>query len=79
MQDFSVHTKSNDTNAGTLTFQQARVMVFEYNRKIYLNLLRKKDSTFRTLSIEVEIEFNRVLDLHTIGYQKIIEGRDMDY
>ena len=78
MQNTTVDIKTKDTNSGTLTFQQANV-------KWYLsinaeNLPQKaKDQelpTFRTLSIEGEdIEFSKgFTDLHTVSYQKILEG-----
>jgi UDP-N-acetyl-2-amino-2-deoxyglucuronate dehydrogenase len=77
-QNTSVDIKTKDTNSGTLIFQQANV-------KWYLsinaeNLPQKaKDQglpTFRTLSIEGEdIEFSKgFTDLHTVSYQKILEG-----
>jgi UDP-N-acetyl-2-amino-2-deoxyglucuronate dehydrogenase len=78
MEESVVDIKTKDTNSGTLTFQQANV-------KWYLsinaeNLPQKaKDQglpTFRTLSIEGEdIEFSKgFTDLHTVSYQKILEG-----
>ena len=78
MKNATVDIKTKDTNSGTLTFQQANV-------KWYLsinaeNLPQKaKDQglpTFRTLSIEGEdIEFSKgFTDLHTVSYQKILEG-----
>lgn len=79
MQDFSVHTRTKDTNAGTLTFQKAKV---NWYLSINAENLPKsaKDKglpTFRTLSIEgEEIEFSKgFTDLHTASYQKIIEGK----
>lgn len=79
MQEFTVDTKTRDTNAGTLTFKQARV-------KWYLSInaenlpqaaLDKGLPTFRNLSIEGEqIEFSKgFTDLHTVSYQKILEGK----
>ena len=78
MKNATVDIKTKDTNSGTLTFNQANV-------KWYLsinaeNLPQKaKDQglpTFRTLSIEGEdIEFSKgFTDLHTVSYQKILEG-----
>ncbi|MDG1314816.1 MAG: Gfo/Idh/MocA family oxidoreductase, partial [Flavobacteriaceae bacterium] len=78
MQNATVDIKTKDTNSGTLTFRQANV-------KWYLsinadNLPQKaKDQglpTFRSLSIEGEdIEFSKgFTDLHTVSYQKILEG-----
>ena len=79
MQELTVDTKTRDTNAGTLTFKQAHV-------KWYLSInaenlpqaaLDKGLPTFRNLSIEEEqIEFSKgFTDLHTVSYQKILEGK----
>lgn len=78
MQAFTVTAKTQDTNAGTLTFQRAKV-------KWYLSINAEnlpqtaKDKglpTFRTLAIEgEEIEFSKgFTDLHTISYKEILEG-----
>ncbi|MEK9613760.1 MAG: Gfo/Idh/MocA family oxidoreductase [Flavobacteriaceae bacterium] len=79
MQDFSVHTKTQDTNAGTLTFQQAKVNWYlSINAENLPKSAKEKGfSTFRTLSIEgEEIEFSKgFTDLHTVSYQKILEGK----
>ena len=79
MEDFSVHTKTNDTNAGTLTFYQARVNWYlSINAENLPKSVREKGlPTYRTLSIEGEkIEFSKgFTDLHTISYQKIIDGK----
>ena len=79
MQDFSVHTKTNDTNAGTLTFQQAKVNWYlSINAENLPKSAKVKGlPTFRTLSIEgEEIEFSKgFTDLHTVSYQKILEGQ----
>ncbi|MDB4773228.1 Gfo/Idh/MocA family oxidoreductase [Flavobacteriaceae bacterium] len=78
MKEVSVDIKTKDTNSGTLRFKQANVNWYlSINAK---NLPQKaKDSgtpTFRTLSIEgEEIEFSKgFTDLHTVSYQKILEG-----
>ncbi len=79
MQECTVDSKTRDTNAGTLTFNQAHV-------KWYLSInaenlpqaaLDKGLPTFRNLSIEGEqIEFSKgFTDLHTVSYQKILEGK----
>jgi len=79
MQDFSVHTKTQDTNAGTLTFQQAKVNWYlSINAENLPKSAKEKGlPTFRTLSIEgEEIEFSKgFTDLHTVSYQKILEGK----
>jgi len=79
MQDFSVHTKTQDTNAGTLTFQQAKVNWYlSINAENLPESAKEKGlPTFRTLSIEgEEIEFSKgFTDLHTVSYQKILEGK----
>ena len=78
MEEFTVDTKTRDTNAGTLTFKQARV-------KWYLSInadnlpQQAKDNrlpTYRNLSIEGEnIEFSKgFTDLHTVSYQEILKG-----
>jgi len=78
MQAYTVTAKTQDTNAGTLTFQRAKV-------KWYLSINAEnlpqtaKDKglpTFRTLAIEgEEIEFSKgFTDLHTISYKEILEG-----
>ena len=79
MQEFSVSTKTADTNAGTLTFERAHV---KWYLSINANNLPQaaKDKglpTFRTLAIEgEEIEFSKgFTDLHTVSYQKILEGQ----
>ena len=79
MQDFSVHTKTQDTNAGTLTFHQARVNWYLSINAENLPKSAKERGlpTFRNLSIEGdEIEFSKgFTDLHTVSYQKILEGQ----
>lgn len=78
MQDFTLSTKTHDTNAGTLTFKQAKV-----NWYLSINAENLPDEakerglpTFRTLAIEGEkIEFSKgFTDLHTVSYQKILDG-----
>jgi UDP-N-acetyl-2-amino-2-deoxyglucuronate dehydrogenase len=78
IKEVSVDIKTKDTNSGTLKFKQANVNWYlSINAK---NLPQKaKDSgtpTYRTLSIEgEEIEFSKgFTDLHTVSYQKILEG-----
>ena len=79
MQDFSVHTKTMDTNAGTIRLQRAKVDWYLSINPENLPVAEKERgvSTFRTLSIEgVEIDFSKgFTDLHTASYQKIIEGK----
>lgn len=78
MQDFSLHTKTYETNAGTLTFQQAKVNWYLSINPDNLPESAKKKGipTFRTLSIAgEEIEFSKgFTDLHTVSYQKILQG-----
>ena len=78
MKSSSIDIKTKDTNSGTLRFKQAKVNWYlSINTE---NLPQKaKDQglpTFRTLSIEgEEIEFSKgFTDLHTISYQKILNG-----
>ena len=75
----TVSIKTKDTNSGTLKFKQANV-----NWYLSINaenlppeIKSKGQSTFRTLTIEDnEIEFSKgFTDLHTVSYQKIIEGK----
>lgn len=79
MQAFTVETKSRDTNSGTLTFKQAQVKWFlSINAEnLPQAALTKGLPTFRNLSIEGEqIEFSKgFTDLHTVSYQKILEGK----
>lgn len=78
MQDFSVHIKTQDTNAGTLTFQQAKVNWYlSINAENLPKSAKEKGlRTYRTLSIAgEEIEFSKgFTDLHTVSYQKILQG-----
>ena len=78
MEQATVDIKTKDTNSGTLKFKQANVNWYlSINAE---NLPQKaKDNglpTFRTLSIEGEdIEFSKgFTDLHTVSYQKILDG-----
>ena len=79
MQNFSVHTKTQDTNAGILIFQQAKVNWYlSINAENLPKSAKGKGlATFRTLSIEgEEIEFSKgFTDLHTVSYQKILQGQ----
>jgi UDP-N-acetyl-2-amino-2-deoxyglucuronate dehydrogenase len=74
----TVATKTKDTNSGTLKFKQANVNWYLSINAENLppNIKSKGQSTFRTLTIEdKEIEFSKgFTDLHTVSYQKIIEG-----
>jgi len=78
MQSFTVSTKTQDTNAGTLNFEQAKVNWYlSINADNLPNEAKEKClPTFRTLSIEgQEIEFSKgFTDLHTVSYQKILNG-----
>ena len=79
MKDFSVHTKTSDTNSGTLKFKQAQVNWYLSinSEKLPKSAKEKGLTTFRTLTISSqEIEFSKgFTDLHTLSYQKIIEGK----
>lgn len=79
MQDFSVHTKTSDTNSGTLKFKKAQVNWYLSinSEKLPKSAKEKGLTTFRTLTISgQEIEFSKgFTDLHTLSYQKIIEGK----
>lgn len=78
MQEFTVSTKTKDTNAGTLNFERAKVNWYlSINSENLPNEAKKKGlPTFRTLAIEgEEIEFSKgFTDLHTVSYKKILEG-----
>ena len=78
MQEFTISTKTKDTNAGTMTFQQAKVNWYlSINADNLPDSAKEKElTTFRNLSIEgEEIEFSRgFTDLHTVSYQNIIDG-----
>ena len=79
MQEVSVDIKTKDTNAGKLKFKQANVNWFLSINANNLPETAKQNGlpTFRTLSIEGEqIEFSKgFTDLHTVSYQKILEGK----
>lgn len=78
MEQASVDIKTKDTNAGTLTFERAKVNWFLSINAENLPAEAKQKGlpTFRTLTIEGdEIEFSKgFTDLHTVSYQKILEG-----
>ena len=75
----TVAIKTKDTNSGTLKFKQANVNWYlSINAgNLPLDIKYKGQSTFRTLTIEdKKIEFSKgFTDLHTVSYQKIIEGQ----
>ena len=75
----TVAIKTKDTNSGTLKFKQANVNWYLSINAENLppDIKSKGQSTFRTLTIEdKEIEFSKgFTDLHTVSYQKIIEGK----
>ena len=75
----TVAIKTKDTNSGTLKFKQANVNWYLSINAENLppDIKSKGQSTFRTLTIEdKEIEFSKgFTDLHTVSYQKIIEGQ----
>jgi len=79
MESHSVEVKGRDTNSGTLNFKQAKVKWFLSINSDNLPEAAKEKGlpTFRTLSIEGDaIEFSKgFTDLHTVSYQKIIEGK----
>jgi len=79
MESFTVTEKTRDTNAGTLNFKQARVQWYLSINSDNLPEEAKVKGlpTYRILSIEGEsIEFSKgFTDLHTVSYQKIIEGQ----
>lgn len=78
MKEVSVDIKTKDTNSGTLKFKQANVNWYLSINAENLPQKAKENGlpTFRTLSIErEEIEFSKgFTDLHTVSYQKILEG-----
>ena len=75
----TVAIKTKDTNSGTLKFKQANVNWYlSINAEnLPQGIKSKGQSTFRALIIEdKEIEFSKgFTDLHTVSYQKIIEGK----
>ena len=75
----TVAIKTKDTNSGTLKFKQANVNWYLSINAENLppDIKSKGQTTFRTLTIEdKEIEFSKgFTDLHTVSYQKIIEGQ----
>ena len=75
----TVAIKTKDTNSGTLKFKQANVNWYLSINAENLppDIKSKGQSTFRTVTIEdKEIEFSKgFTDLHTVSYQKIIEGQ----
>ncbi|MDB3862210.1 Gfo/Idh/MocA family oxidoreductase [Flavobacteriaceae bacterium] len=78
MHDFTLDTKTRDTNGGTLTFKQARVKWYLSINADNLPQIAKDNGlpTYRNLSIEGEnIEFSKgFTDLHTVSYQEILKG-----
>ena len=74
-----VDIKTIDTNSGILKFKQANVNWYLSINAENLppDIKSKGQPTFRTLTIEdEEIEFSKgFTDLHTVSYQKIIEGK----
>lgn len=79
MKSHSVEIKTRDTNSGILTFERARVKWFLSINSNNLPQESKDEGlrTFRTLVIEGDaIDFSKGFnDLHTVSYEKIIEGR----
>jgi UDP-N-acetyl-2-amino-2-deoxyglucuronate dehydrogenase len=79
MEKVTIDIKTKDTNSGTLKFRQANVNWYlSINAENLPQKAREKGlPTFRTLSIEGEdIEFSKgFTDLHTVSYQKILEGK----
>jgi len=74
----SVDIKTIDTNSGVLNFKQANVNWYlSINAENLPQEVREKGQpTFRALTIEgEEIEFSKgFTDLHTVSYQKILNG-----
>ena len=73
-----VHYSDDNTNAGYLEFEKARVRWFlslDYN-KIPDNIKSKGQRTYRSISVEgEEIEFSDGFgDLHTTSYKEILNG-----
>ena len=82
VQRNEVHYKTPDACSGYLVFEHARVRWFLSINEDYLpdNIKEKKLRTYRSLTIdEKEIEFSHgFTDLHTLSYQKILEGKGFD-
>lgn len=79
MVDYSVSIKSEDTNAGTLTFERARVKWYlSINSENLPDEIKKRGlTTYRALAVEGDnIEFSKgFTDLHTTSYNKILQGK----
>lgn len=77
-KSFSIQTKTNDTNSGTLRLKKANVNWYlSINPKNLPSKIREKNiSTQRVLRIEgEEIDFTKgFTDLHTVSYQDILKG-----
>ena len=75
----SLEIKNRDTNSGILLLEKARVKWFlSINREnLPKKVIERNISTYRNLKInKEEIEFSEgFTDLHTISYQKIIDGK----
>jgi UDP-N-acetyl-2-amino-2-deoxyglucuronate dehydrogenase len=75
----SVDIKTIDTNSGILKLKKANVNWYlSINaQNLPKDIKAKNQSTFRALTIEgKEIEFSKgFTDLHTVSYQKILEGK----
>ena len=74
-----VHYMDDNTNAGYLEFEKARVRWFlslDYNR-IPNHIKEKGQRTYRSITVEnKEIEFSDGFsDLHTISYNEILKGK----
>jgi len=78
-ESVTLANKTKDTNSGLLKFKQAKVNWYlSINAEnLYQKVNDKGLTTYRTLSIEGEkIEFSKgFTDLHTVSYQKILEGK----
>ncbi len=79
MEGFSVLEKSKDTNSGTLKLKQANVNWFlSINPENLPEKIKSAEKhTYRNITIDgKEIEFSKgFTDLHTVSYQKILEGK----
>jgi UDP-N-acetyl-2-amino-2-deoxyglucuronate dehydrogenase len=78
LQSNIVHHRANDYAAGYLEFKQARVRWFlSINRAHLPKNTPEGQSTYRSITVDGdEIEFSGgFTDLHTISYQKVLEGQ----
>ena len=79
MNSFSVEEKNDSTNSGTLKLTKANVNWYLSidSNNLPQDIKSSGLTTYRVLSVDgQEVEFSKgFTDLHTISYQKIIDGK----